>query len=115
MSVAGWAASRRPPSIPSSGCTTQTSIACGWCGEPGSTNVAVRPPSGPAVTGLVPGGPARRVHLNVENITGSGDPTSYRVYLNVPTGANAEDHPDLFAGLLPMFGVAEASKADAGH
>jgi tyrosinase len=80
-------------------------------GQRTTTQLAVTQPTGPA-RALV-AAPERRVYLNIENITGSGAPTSYAVYVNLPPGASPADHPDLYAGLLPMFGVAEASRADA--
>jgi tyrosinase len=59
--------------------------------------------------------PARRVFLNIENITGRGPPGTYSVYVNVPEGGKPEDHPESFAGTLPLFGMAEASQADSAH
>lgn len=55
-----------------------------------------------------------RVHLNIENVRGL-EPIPYRVYVNVPDGERPEDHPELLAGALPMFGVPEASGADPEH
>lgn len=84
-------------------------------GRPAVAQLSVTAPTGPALeAAMSPGAPAK-VYLNLENITGSGDPVSYAVYLNVPAGEAAEQHPELFAGILPMFGVAEASEADANH
>jgi tyrosinase len=59
--------------------------------------------------------PARRVFLNIENITGRGPPGTYSVYVNLPEGAKPEDHQESFAGTLPLFGMAEASRADSPH
>ncbi|MFN2445796.1 MAG: hypothetical protein ABR606_09485 [Vicinamibacterales bacterium] len=36
-------------------------------------------------------------------------------YLNVPAGERADQHPELYVGLLPMFGVAEATRTDRDH
>jgi len=83
-------------------------------GDVATTNLSVRPPTGPARPGLLPYA-AGRAHLNIENVTGEGAPTSYGVYLNLPKDAKPEEHPELFAGILPMFGVAEASKPDTDH
>jgi len=69
-------------------------------------------PSGPM---LEAPGAAPEIYLNIENITGSGKPVSYGVYLNVPEGDEPEQHPELFAGILPMFGLAEASEGDSDH
>ncbi len=87
----------------------------------GPTNVslALTAPTGPAaLAAAAPGAStaaAGRLHLNIENITGSGDPVAYEVYVNVPAGENPREHPELFAGLMPMFGVAESSQADEHH
>jgi tyrosinase len=83
-------------------------------GRPAATSVAVSAPTGPGLESLETG-TAPRVFLNLENITGQGRPTSYAVYINLPAGANPEDHQELFAGILPMFGVAEATRPDRGH
>jgi tyrosinase len=69
-------------------------------------------PSGPV---LEAAGAAPETYLNIESITGSGKPVSYAVYLNVPEGDAPEQHPELFAGVLPMFGLTEASQRDAEH
>jgi tyrosinase len=84
-------------------------------GRPATARMAIREPSGPARAARRSGGPAPRIYLNVENIIGSGGPTSYAVYLNVPPGDDPARHPDLYAGLLPMFGLREASRVDRGH
>lgn len=97
-----------PPPIPEMVGASDSAVALE--GQQTTTQLAVTQPTGPARS-LV-GAPERRVYLNIENITGSGAPTSYAVYVNLPPGANAADHPELYAGLLPMFGVAEASRAD---
>jgi tyrosinase len=80
-------------------------------GRQADSAMAVRAPAGPGA-GLESAAPQRFV-LNIENVTGSGKPTSYRVYLNLPEGATAEGHPERYVGLLPMFGVATASRPSA--
>ena len=55
------------------------------------------------------------MYLNIENITGSGAASSYEVYVNVPPGSDPRQHRDLLAGILPMFGVAEATRTDREH
>jgi len=80
-----------------------------------SARIAVSQPTGPAREGLERAAAPPRVYLNVENVTGSGDPTSYAVYLNLPPEADPAQHPDRFAGLVPMFGVAEATRTDDLH
>jgi tyrosinase len=108
--VQGLAVTERPvpemvaaseqPVLLGSGKTTQT--------------LAVKAPTGPAVLSAGASGP-RRIYLNLENVTGTGAPGGYGVYLNVPQGADPQQHPDRFAGILPMFGVAEASRLDSEH
>ena len=83
--------------------------------RPTSTRLAVRAPTGPALEAAVVGAAPPRKFLNFENITGSGEPTSYAVYVNLPEGADPEQHRDRLVGVLPMFGVAEASRSDQGH
>jgi tyrosinase len=81
-------------------------------GETERTTVPVSQPTGPALesTGAPP-----RVFLNLENITSTGQPGGYKVYVNVPPGDDAEDHEELYAGLLPMFGVAESTDPARSH
>ena len=83
-------------------------------GQPATARLAVREPTGPARSAGARGAQSR-IHLNVENVTGSAGPTSYAVYLNVPPGEDPAQHPDLYAGLLPMFGVREASQVGRNH
>lgn len=84
-------------------------------GQAETARMAVRAPSGPGFAAARSAGTPQQVYLNIENITGEGEPTSYAVYLNVPNGDDPEQHPELFAGILPMFGVAEASRPARGH
>ena len=81
-------------------------------GEAATTTVPVSQPTGPALEATAA---PRRVFLNLENITSPGQPGSYQVYVNVPSGENPEDHQELYAGLLPMFGVAESSDPARSH
>lgn len=83
-------------------------------GETTSTSLPISAPAGPAA-GLESTEAPKRVHLNLENITSTGKPTSYLVYLNLPPGGDPAEHRDHFAGLLPMFGVAEATEATDEH
>jgi hypothetical protein len=57
---------------------------------------------------------ARRVYLNVENLTSTKRVSAYDVYLNVPQGQDPKDHEDLCVGRLPMFGLVEASRSRPG-
>jgi tyrosinase len=84
-------------------------------GRPTSTLLAVRAPTGPALEAAAVGAAPPRTFLNFENITGASEPTSYAVYVNLPEGADPEQHRDRLVGVLPMFGVAEASRSDKGH
>lgn len=73
-----------------------------------SVNVALDPQAmdGAALAG-------GQTFLNLENVTGVDTAASYRLFLNAEGGAAlAEDH---FAGLLPLFGVAEASGSKDPH
>jgi tyrosinase len=76
--------------------------------------MAITQPTGPVLESLEAGAPTER-YLNIENITGEGEPKSYRVYVNVPAGDDAESHPELLAGTLPMFGLQESSRASERH
>ena len=83
-------------------------------GESATASVPVSKPTGPA-SRAAESGALPRVFLNLENITSKGHPGGYEVYVNVPPGEKPEDHKELFAGLLPMFGVSEASDPARGH
>lgn len=83
-------------------------------GKPASTRFAVKEPTGPART-LAAGGAPPRIYLNVENITGPHHHTSYSVYLNLPPDAQPSKHPELLPGNMPLFGVAQASRATDKH
>jgi tyrosinase len=86
--------------------------------QPSAVEFAVKPPSGPALQARRAAGAAENpeVHLNLENVTAEARPIrSYVVYVNLPEGANAEKYPQLAAGLLPKFGIVEASRASKEH
>ncbi|HUE84780.1 MAG TPA: tyrosinase family protein [Vicinamibacterales bacterium] len=82
-------------------------------GGAATTRLAVSAPTGPAALRAAAEPPA--VHLNIENVTGLESEGTYAVYLNVPEGESPEAHPELFAGLVPMFGVPEATRGDANR
>lgn len=90
-------------------------------GGAATTRLAVSAPRGPAAArraAAAAAGAAAEppsVHLNIENVTGLDAEGTYAVYVNVPDGEKPEDHPELFAGLVPTFGVAEATRGDANH
>jgi tyrosinase len=83
-------------------------------GAPALAQLQVQAPVGPALASAQRALP-RRAFLNFENVTGSGKARAYSVYLDVPAGSDPANHPELCAGDLPMFGVAEASRADEEH
>jgi tyrosinase len=71
--------------------------------------------SEPVDLGLgVDAGPAigERVFLRIEGITGTAAAPAYRVYLNIEPGETPEGHPELSAGILSTFGMAEASQSN---
>ena len=80
-------------------------------GRPATARLAVHEPTGPAAALNAPS----RIYLNTENITSRGGPIGYAVYLNLPADAKPEQHPELYVGLLPMFGVREASQVNRNH
>jgi tyrosinase len=58
----------------------------------------------------------REVYLNLENITATKKPIdSYLVYVNLPDGAKVDNYPELKAGIIPSFGIIQASKPDREH
>jgi hypothetical protein len=58
---------------------------------------------------------ARRVFLNIENLTSPKRVSAYDVYLNVPSGEDPQNHDDRFVGRIPMFGLVEATRAQGKH
>jgi tyrosinase len=56
-----------------------------------------------------------RIFLNLENVRGVHDGTVFRVYINVPEGADPAQYPDHVAGSIGLFGVSKASVADDKH
>jgi tyrosinase len=56
-----------------------------------------------------------RVFLNLENVRGTQDSSVLSVYINLPEGAAPEDHPDLLAGSVGLFGLHSASFKDGKH
>ena len=81
---------------------------------PGTTQIILplHPPTGPAAKN---GGTLKQVFLSIENIKGRVRAPSFGVYLNVPSGEKPEDHPELFAGYLAMFGLVESSIPRGNH
>ena len=58
------------------------------------------------------GGPAvpDRIFLNLENVRGSNDATSFSVYINVPDGDDPAKHPELKAGSVACSGSARRAR-----
>src|SRR5262249_51756888 len=56
-----------------------------------------------------------RIFLNLENVRGVEDGTVFRVYINLPEGADPAQYPDHLAGSIGLFGVSKASLADDKH
>ena len=57
-----------------------------------------------------------RWYLRVEDIVGESPAVpGYDVYVNLPEGERAGDHPELRAGGIASFGIPEASQPDAEH
>jgi tyrosinase len=50
-----------------------------------------------------------RVFLNLENVRGLADTTAFRVYIDLPDGADPAEHPERLAGSIALFGVSSAS------
>jgi tyrosinase len=84
------------------------------------TNLRLEAPSGPAAA-VAPPPAAReapsgaRIHLNLENVVGTTGATTYDVYVDLPDGADPDEHPELLAGVLAPFGIARSSRRQDPH
>src|SRR3984885_8625264 len=78
-------------------------------------NLRLEAPSGPAAAVRAAPGPTARVHLNLENVTGETGAVNYDVYVDLPEGADPDQHPELLAGVLAPFGVARSSSRRDPH
>ncbi len=78
---------------------------------PGRSEISftMHPPTGPA---LLSPGLGRKVVLHVDNVTCERRSPPLEVYLNVPPGAAPENHPELLAGSLGLFGVERVSRTE---
>lgn len=56
-----------------------------------------------------------RVFLNLENVRGRRDAMVLDVYLNLPSDADPQQHPELRVGSVSLFGIRKASRSDAPH
>lgn len=84
-------------------------------GERVTTALPVTEPVGPASLGFESTGLPKRVYLNIENITAERYSEGYSVYVNLPPGGEPAEHRELYAGLLPMFGLKEATDPSSEH
>jgi tyrosinase len=66
------------------------------------------------VAGATPKAPDR-VFLALENITSATDAALFHVYVNLPKGAEPEQHPENLAGVVSLFGARKASQTDGPH
>jgi len=84
--------------------------------EPTEAEVAVEPPSGPALREGDEGERPRKIYLKVENVRGKElVAPKYFVYVNLPSGADPAEYEGRRAGQISMFGVPEASESDEEH
>jgi tyrosinase len=84
--------------------------------EPTEVEVAIEAPSGPALRERAEGAQPRQVYLQVENVRGRElAAPNYRVYVNLPPGADPSEYEDRRIGQVSMFGVREASRSDEEH
>jgi len=92
-----------------------TAVSIELTGARADVRMDVAQPTGPAAArvGVASAAPLE-MYINVENITGL-EPNIYDVYVNVPAGEDPRAHPELYAGQLPMFGLAEATRGDANR
>jgi len=97
---------RRPPQL--IGATQNVPLA--------TTDAVVVPLEQPADMGLEAETERKsRVFLRIEGVRGTTAAPVYDVYLNVPAGEAPADHPELRAGSLSTFGMAEATRTDELH
>jgi len=59
--------------------------------------------------------PPDRVFLNLENVRGTRDSYVLSVYVNLPQGAKPDDHPELLAGSVALFGLRRATQQEGKH
>jgi tyrosinase len=81
---------------------------------PGRTEISfvMHPPTGPA---LLSPEHRRKVLLQVDNVTSERRSPPLEIYLDVPFGAVPEDHPELLAGSLGLFGIEHISGTEGDH
>jgi tyrosinase len=67
------------------------------------------------LTAAAKGSAPDRIFLNLENVTGLADATTFKIYVGVPKGEDPARHPDRLAGTVTLFGVRRASKTEGRH
>jgi tyrosinase len=84
---------------------------------PTSVDIKLSPPSGDlSLNEAASPETPHRWYLRVEDIVGESPAVpGYDVYVNVPEGERAADHPELRAGGIASFGIPEATRTDAEH
>jgi tyrosinase len=78
-----------------------------------TTSFGIHAPTGPAL--LRSDTQPKRVLLRLENVRSTIQVPSFDVYLNVPPGADPENHPELHAFTMSTFGLAESSRPKGDH
>jgi tyrosinase len=78
-----------------------------------SARIAIAPRARSVLASV--GDEAKRVFLNIENITGKGPPGTYKVYVNLPEGEEPDDRSDHLVGTVALFGLSEQSAGDSEH
>jgi tyrosinase len=101
------------PATPSAELVGATSAPILLGREPVDVEFEIDAPTGPAR--LRADRSLRKVYLHVTNITSAEAAPNYLVYLNLPSGEPAEQHPELRVGTLAMFGLRESSRRDERH
>jgi tyrosinase len=84
--------------------------------QPTEVEVAINRPAGPMLMAEAENVHPRKVYLKIENVKGRElAAPSYRVYVNLPPGADPSRHEDRRAGQVSMFGVVEATEGTGEH
>ena len=76
---------------------------------------AVRQKVSHSLTNASEAAPPDRVFLRLENVRGTYDAVALAAYVNLPADAKPEQHPELLAGTVGLFGLRRASRKDDQH
>ena len=82
-------------------------------GSAQTADFVLQPPSGPAR--LTAESPAAKTYLNIENVTSEKSHATYEVYVNLPDHPDATAYKEHYAGVMPLFGVVQASTPSDRH